>query len=296
MNIYSLHYIYRAIFIIALMLGTSSCVSMILDPVHLHSAYKVLMLTVKCSVCAYAWYVLFTTVYRIEVSDGNINLKSLIKKTQIRDSEIRDVRSDQLFLRVIHDRGRLTIPYQMDGVANVKSIFTVSSTGTPTRSLSEESATESKWPKLRLTVLIIFIISFPLFYFWSFLNQMEGGVLYKLADVLQRSHTEILLQTRFSPLAYILLVFILFLSTIDTLLLIALKGMHIDATNTYLRQYSGGVFWNDVGIRIGLVWGIVLLDRAFSSLILSALPLAAILGVSFLLSTIRIAIRQKSCN
>ena len=279
----------------ALLCGTFICVSEAANVAQLHSLYKGLMLTVKCSVCIYAWFVLFTAVLRIEISDGYISARTLIKKISIKESEIREVRSDPLFLRVAYDGGHLRIPYQMDGVANVKDLFTVSNTATitPTSLPIKKQKTDLQWPPPGLVIRVIIILSFPLLFFWIFFSQMEGGLLYKLADLLRRSKVEMLLQTEFGPLVYITLVFIALVSISDILILSYLKCFRIDATITYFRSYSDGAFWKDLGMRIGIVWGIVLLDRMMKPSIWSALPLAATLDVNFLYSTIMSAIRFK---
>ena len=253
------------------------------------------MLVVKCSVCIYAWYVFFTTVLRIEISDGGISARTLIKIINIKENEIIDVRSDPLFLRVAYVSGHLRIPYQMDGVANVRDLFTVftASADTSTGFHIERQKSDNKWLTPRLVISVIIILSYPLFFFWTFFSQMEGGLLFKLADILGRSRVEMLLQTTFGPLVYITFVFIALVSISDMLILFYLRFRRIDATIKYLQPYSGGAFWKDVGMRIAIVWGIVLLDRMMQPSIWSILPLAAGLDVNFLYLTIASVIRSK---
>ena len=126
---------------------------------------------------------------------------------------------------------------------------------------------------------------------------MQGGILYQWADYLLRPQVEMLLRVRLSPLSYLILLLIAFTSMLDVLLLIALKAFNIEITNRYLQAYSGGIFWKDLSLRIGVVWGVVLLDQAvLTSSIRTMLPLAAIISSGFLFSTVCSAIKQQCCN
>ena len=125
MRTYSLHFIYKLIFVGGLLFFTENVIEKIFDPSYMET-HNPLVLAVRGCVCAYLWYVVFTTVYRIDIADDHdITATTLIKRTRIKAEAVTYV-SDHLlpfFVRVGYVTGTLRIPNVMDGIGNVKSLF-----------------------------------------------------------------------------------------------------------------------------------------------------------------------------
>jgi hypothetical protein len=159
MKTYSLHYVYRVVFLILLYISTETTVKELSD--FNYVSWSPMPRALHWYICVYLWYVLFTMAYKICIDDGNnIEAISLLGKIRLSADEITNVKDRGLSLKVSHQSGSFTVTTLIDGVANVKTLFAT------TAYHPKESSNDKKTISYRILLkygIIILLIAFAVY-------------------------------------------------------------------------------------------------------------------------------------
>jgi hypothetical protein len=166
MKTYSLHYIYRLLFAIFLIIMTDSTIRELLNPNY--SSPGPMPRAMGWYICAFLWYALFTMAYKVQIDDNNnITVTSLLRKITLRPEDVIKIKDYRFFLKIFNAASTFYITTLIDGVANVKTIFAHSNSPVGVKSDINGATTEDRKKIRNRTILtyliIILLIAFAIY-------------------------------------------------------------------------------------------------------------------------------------
>lgn len=249
MRTYSLHIIYRVIFLAFLALMTKKALSM--EGINQFANISNLIL------CGGLWYFCLIIVYKVSIDDHNvIKAACLSRKVTFKKEDIKAVSDGSIYITVRTSCGTVRVASVLDGVGNVASLFGFTEKPQPVWLESDNE----KWFTPKLILAVILILAAPLLIFWDALDPSMRETQMRWSNYFMRQEIERLVDARFSPLEYLNAIGVMAISAFDMILLIILKSLNIPLPTLDAIKIMDGSDYKKIRTRIFIVWGLVILQ------------------------------------